>query len=290
MPGELLDGFHCQIRSDQTAPAMPGSTPEQNRQRADGVDRASNTTSRLAVYGSTTMTLPTRGIDRGANAVHRLLPGKTRWSCRAPAEPGSRDAVGTGTAARARVRSNSIDWRLRVRHVGCTTNVLGAVRGVDDHVELVIGNRAISQPAGGMPRCDAIALHNRVSSSTTPMSMVESDTGMNAAVHAFFGGLRLRFRQESHRIDPDPGPAVTCTPCNNALSGRIIRMHAEVGDKIIVDSVDIKKDRRQGSILEVRLTRIRSITVCWDNGHESPSPARLRMSSNRLARPPERIG
>jgi Domain of unknown function (DUF1918) len=47
-------------------------------------------------------------------------------------------------------------------------------------------------------------------------------------------------------------------------------MHAEVGDKIIVDSVDVGQPRRQGSILEVRSDANQEhYRVRWENGHES---------------------
>jgi Domain of unknown function (DUF1918) len=47
-------------------------------------------------------------------------------------------------------------------------------------------------------------------------------------------------------------------------------MHAEVGDTIILDSVDVGQPTRQGSILEVRSdANHEHYRVRWDNGQES---------------------
>jgi Domain of unknown function (DUF1918) len=47
-------------------------------------------------------------------------------------------------------------------------------------------------------------------------------------------------------------------------------MHGEVGDKIIVDSIDVGQPTRHGSILEVRSDANQEhYRVRWEDGHES---------------------
>ncbi len=47
-------------------------------------------------------------------------------------------------------------------------------------------------------------------------------------------------------------------------------MHAEIGDKIIVESVDVGQPTREGSILEVRSdAHHEHYRVRWDNGQVS---------------------
>jgi Domain of unknown function (DUF1918) len=49
-----------------------------------------------------------------------------------------------------------------------------------------------------------------------------------------------------------------------------MRMHGQVGDEIVLDSVDIGQPTRHGSILEVRADANQEhYRVRWENGHES---------------------